>query len=1488
MPASNRARKREALARMRQGKGGRLDDTDDEEDDDVYDVVEESEYQNLVNRRRQQEDFVVDDDGLGYHDDGEERLGDEANADDSKPKSRNANSSLTAKALKKARKQQRQKASAEDDAKPKTMWSFVNQAGHASASAKPTKIKTSANVDALLSTLDEAPVRKRKAKASVGSSRASRRARMSRRPPAVSRTAVRAPEEDYMDHEDDNDVVMDDDQDFGDSAESPASPAAEDDSHEAGEERHSDIKDSADKDTATKDTEEDSAEVPAPRRRVASRPKLGQVSRAIQKQQEKKEEEPKQKEAEAPMVDATAASFSPQMLPADETPLPTTNKFTLDQVVQKSQDDDGKTYVDMFWTDLCEQRNGDILVFGKVQTAPNKYASACLLVQGTVRNVFVLPREGASMMDVHQEVNDILQKHVLSRGASWAGKKVKRAYAFGDASIPREATEYLKVVYSAKHDALPSDICESGGESFSKILNAGASKTETFIVKRGLKGPGWIRISQPQPTPHSISWCSLEVRIDAPKQVKPLKQAPPPPPLVTVSLKIKTMTNPTTHASEIVCISARGQDNFQLESNIRGRIRQMSLVRPVSVTGQGAAVFPRDLPTEVAAQFPNLQTQPNERALLSCFLATMSQWDPDVWMGHSAWNYEMDVILARCAALKIATAWSKLGRRRRTGLPAKGSNRDWVIQDSLAGRLLCDTFLSSKELLRETTYSLSNLSMKLLNRRRQEIEPSEVPQWFGNSKTIVQLAKSTLFDTELVEGLAFKLQILPLTKQLTNIAGNLWSQTLKSNRAVRTEYLLLHEFHGGKFLPPEKQKKAVQTNKAKYAGGLVLEPKKGLYDSFILLLDFNSLYPSIIQEYNLCFTTVNWAPFQAMEDGGQLPQVPDPEIEAGFLPRVIKSLVERRRNVKKLLKSEANPEKKEEVRVSVKFSSSDHQLTNFLDYLQLDIRQKALKLTANSMYGCLGFSNSRFYAQPIAAMVTSMGRETLQRTVDLAQQKVGLDVIYGDTDSIMINTRLNSEDDLPKVRELGDRVKREVNKLYKTLELEIDGIFRTMLLLKKKKYAAKTVEFGPNGQISYGEELKGLDLVRRDWCIQSKESGRYVTEQILSGNDNELVVSNILVHMEELAKKMRSGELPLDKYTITKGLSKHPNEYPDAKSQPHVQVAKRMLQNNKAVNHGDHIPYIITQDPPSQEGDTPKASSSYADRARHPDEIVRSDGKLKPDVEWYLTQQILPPIVRLCDPIEGASQQILAEKLGLDAAKYNQSIRVNGDFDADDLIDYTPASTLSDAERFKDVEKFHVCCYSCGVESEFPGVFRVQTDVATGTQTVVSGLTCTNPDCANPRNWGHASHFEFFARVSNNLNMYSRNLGTTYYKHVTRCDEPGCGLETRQLSVAGGLCLRRGCNGKMAPIVTERAVYTHLKYLESLFSLDHASGQLVKKKLYGTKKDILSSISKHDKATFEELHSNAKEIMAQCAFNWISPSCWGQLFPSGKCPVVKQ
>jgi DNA polymerase alpha subunit A len=139
------------------------------------------------------------------------------------------------------------------------------------------------------------------------------------------------------------------------------------------------------------------------------------------------------------------------------------------------------------------------------------------------------------------------------------------------------------------------------------------------------------------------------------------------------------------------------------------------------------------------------------------------------------------------------------------------------------------------------------------------------------SEGILRTTKHCEESAFLTNKLMHHLQIIPLTKQLTTIAGNLWFRSLQNARAERNEWLLMHEFYSKGFLCPDKKvltakeakksifddgedggeeqvatKKGPKRGKAKYGGGLVLEPKAGFYDTIILLLDFNSLYPSII------------------------------------------------------------------------------------------------------------------------------------------------------------------------------------------------------------------------------------------------------------------------------------------------------------------------------------------------------------------------------------------------------------------------------------------------------------------------------------------------------------------------------------------------------------------------------------------------------------------------------------------------------------------
>lgn len=153
------------------------------------------------------------------------------------------------------------------------------------------------------------------------------------------------------------------------------------------------------------------------------------------------------------------------------------------------------------------------------------------------------------------------------------------------------------------------------------------------------------------------------------------------------------------------------------------------------------------------------------------------------------------------------------------------------------------------------------------------------------------------------------------------------------------------------------------------------------------------------------------------------------------------------------------------------------------------------------------------------------------KTKELAEEKLGFNVVYGDTDSIMINTGTQN---LRESIEMGKKLKQEVNVLYKCLEIEIDGVFKSLLLLKKKKYAAlKVDDFLAEGK-SISKEIKGLDMVRRDWCNLSKVVGTKVLDEILSGKEREKIIMELNEYFNDTSRKMRENQIAVAQYIITK------------------------------------------------------------------------------------------------------------------------------------------------------------------------------------------------------------------------------------------------------------------------------------------------------------------------------------------------------------------
>lgn len=572
-----------------------------------------------------------------------------------------------------------------------------------------------------------------------------------------------------------------------------------------------------------------------------------------------------------------------------------------------------------------------------------------------------------------------------------------------------------------------------------------------------------------------------------------------------------------------------------------------------------------------------------------------------------------------------------------------------------------------------------------------------------------------------------------------------------------------------------------------------------------------------------------------------MPEVPT-EQEQGILPKLIATLVSRRRQVKSLMKDKnATPE----------------QLATW------DIKQLALKLTANSMYGCLGYTKSRFYARPLAVLTTFKGREILRSTKELAESK-SLQVIYGDTDSVMINANVDSVADALKV---GNDFKKAVNERYRLLEIDIDNVFRRILLQAKKKYAAINLVEVAGGKFVEKMEVKGLDMKRREYCVLSKEISSRILNEILSGDETEIAVQRIHEYLREISGKMREESIPIQKYIIHTQLGKAPTEYPNADSMPQVQVALREIARGKNIRRGNVISYVVT-------GDSKTSSEPVAKRAHAPQDLTK-DSNLKIDVEWYIGKQIFPPVERLCANITGTSTEQLAEQLGLDVRRYSNNSSSHSS--SNDIEIYPLESQTPDEIRFRDCTRLSLRCRKCKVSSPFHGLLPPppSTEASQAMTVSAQGISC--PSCSSiVPNLSIVAQLEHAVRIQT----------SRYYEGWLVCDDASCGNRTRQLSVYGRRCmgpqgLATGCQGRMRYEYSERDIYNQLVYFASLWDVDKArakaqsgatgvGGEGNAGALSAAEQERVKALAEHNRARFGTLKGVVDKYLDKCGRQWVA------------------
>ncbi len=365
-----------------------------------------------------------------------------------------------------------------------------------------------------------------------------------------------------------------------------------------------------------------------------------------------------------------------------------------------------------------------------------------------------------------------------------------------------------------------------------------------------------------------------------------------------------------------------------------------------------------------------------------------------------------------------------------------------------------------------------------------------------------------------VKNLAEK--IIPFQEELAKLVGLELEEQISRTVGELVDVLVSREMK-------KRGIKEMKVGKVKeYGGGLVWLKEPGVYEN-VAYLDFQSMYPSIIKEWNISPETVD-------VDGGEVIEVEGVRHtilrdKKGVIPQIVEDFLSKRLELKKKLKELKGSER-----------------------IRVDAQQHALKVLINAMYGYMGWSGASYYNRGAAELIASLARHYIKKVRDELKE-MGCDVIYIDTDGIQF-TGCNVE-----------KVADKINEKY-PLTIEIEYVAEKAAFWTKKKYVHLV-----DGKIVG----KGMEFVRKDYPKIVKEAQRKYIELMLRGDREEAKKIK-----EEYRNRISSGEFELDEIYTVEQLTKKPEEYEKAtKASVAAKIIKDML--GIELHRGTNLRIVIVK-----------------------------------------------------------------------------------------------------------------------------------------------------------------------------------------------------------------------------------------------------------------------------------------------------------------------
>jgi len=464
----------------------------------------------------------------------------------------------------------------------------------------------------------------------------------------------------------------------------------------------------------------------------------------------------------------------------------------------------------------------------------------------------------------------------------------------------------------------------------------------------------------------------------------------------------------------------------------------------------------------------------DEKEILRRFIDLIRTMDPDVITGYNIDGYDLPILEQRA---RVHGMMSLPLARDGLGITNIGE-RFWRAH----GRIIADAWWAVKLELHPKQETLDAVARWLLGEGKADVDRLHMEQeWKNNRERVLAYCMK---DAELALRILEKVTRLDKAMDLAVVSKLPVDDTFNSRTSTMIDSILIRVAdRNGVGVPMTR----TGAGGKPIEGGYVHSLEPGLYE-WVIALDFSSMYPSIIIEKNICFTT--------MSDAGTIEspigvRFLNPEQRRGLLPRILADLMRQRREIKAKMKAETDPTMRE-----------------YYDRLQF-----AVKILMNAFYGVLASSFYRFTDPKIGASITAFARENVKSVIAQLESE-GVRVIYSDTDSIFLESP-------HKDRETSIEFGRKIAERFSTgnVNMELERIFRTFFSHgKKKRYAAKTAWPVEDELIVRGYEIRRTDAFN----LQS-EAQRRAFNCVL-GNDIEGAVRLA----KEVVGEVKAGRIPQD------------------------------------------------------------------------------------------------------------------------------------------------------------------------------------------------------------------------------------------------------------------------------------------------------------------------------------------------------------------------